>query len=117
MGMVVGALLAGCPGELDRPERFDCTDVEAKIFKPKCGTVGCHGNPGAANNLDLVAPGVKGRLNSQISTCQSKPMKSFMLEKLKGTPGCGTLMPLGGDPLTADEYKCVEDYLSGLDGG
>ncbi len=119
----MGALLAGCPGNLDRPERFykdagaDCSDVKNKIFIPTCGGAGCHENPGAANNLDLVGAGVDGRLSTQLSTCQSKPMKTFLLEKLKAAPGCGATMPLGSDPLTPNEYNCVATYLAGLDGG
>ena len=83
---VAGALLAGCPGDLERPERFykdagtDCSDVQKAIFIPTCGGAGCHENPGAANNLDLFSPGVDSRLSTQISTCQGKPLRTFMLE-------------------------------------
>ena len=44
-------------------------------------------------------------------------MAAFMLEKLKPSPGCGTAMPLGSDPLSDNEYSCVQKYLAALDGG
>jgi hypothetical protein len=119
----LAAVLSGCPGGLDRPERFykdagaDCSDVENKIFIPTCGGAGCHENPGAANNLDLVSAGTAARIKTQTSTCQSKPMPTLILEKLRGTPPCGASMPLGSDPLTDNEYGCVVAYINKLDGG
>ncbi len=122
---VVGAWLFGCEGRLERRERFitdaggneDCTDVEAKIFKPACGGSGCHENPGAASGLDLVSAGVKARLDVT-STCMSKPMKTYMLEKVSMTPGCGQPMPFNADALTAAEMKCLTDYMATVgDGG
>ncbi len=116
--------MTGCPGALDRPERFymdagTCSDVETTIFVPSCGGVGCHENPGAAGNLDLVGPGVAARIKASTSTCMAKPMTSYLLEKLKPSPGCGARMPLGAsDPFPADQYKCIEQYLAKLsDGG
>lgn len=123
--LALGAFCAGCPGNLDRRERFimdagaDCSDVENTIFKPACGGSGCHENPGAASNLDLVSTGVKARL-ATLSTCQSKPMKSYMLEKVSATPGCGQPMPFNSDPLTTAELKCLTDYMATVtlpDGG
>jgi hypothetical protein len=124
--MAVGAFLAGCPGALDKPERFSmnmdsgtCSDVETTIFIPTCGGVGCHENPGAAGNLDLVTPGVAARIKAATSTCMAKPMTSYLLEKLKPSPGCGSRMPIGAsDPFPADQYLCLEQYLAKLaDGG
>ena len=96
-----------------------CSDVETTIFVPSCGGVGCHENPGAAGNLDLVSAGVAGRIKAATSTCMARPMTSYLLEKLKPSPGCGALMPLGSnDPLPAVQVKCVEQYLARLaDGG
>ena len=121
--LAVGALLSGCPGNLDRPERFymdagDCSDVEKLIFIPTCGGAGCHENPGAASNLDLVSAGAGARIKAATSTCQAKPMTSFLLEKVKASPACGATMPLGSDPLGPNEMKCLEGYLARLtDGG
>jgi hypothetical protein len=120
----VGAWLSGCPGPLDRPERFymdaggGCSDVETTIFIPSCGGAGCHENPGAASNLDLVSAGVGPRIKAATSTCQSKPMSELILEKVKPSPSCGSVMPLGADLLSADAVKCLEQYLATVtDGG
>ena len=118
----IGAFLLGCPGKLDRPERFfidagDCSDVEATIFKPTCGSVGCHENPPGSSNLDLVSPGVAARLRGT-STCQAQPLTTYLLEKVKASPSCGSRMPLGDDPLGPNEMKCLEDYIAKVvDGG
>ena len=124
--LAMAAVLSGCPGSLDRPERFvmdagvdgGCPDVEQALLIPSCGGVSCHENPGAANNLDLVAAGVAARIKASTSTCQGKPMVSFLLDKVKATPACGAQMPLGSDPLTPFEVQCLESYLAKLgDGG
>lgn len=124
--VAVGASLSGCPGQLDRPERFymdagGCSDVETTIFVPSCGGAGCHENPGAASNLDLVSPGVAGRIRAATSTCMTKPMGPYILEKVKPAPGCGSVMPLGAsgaELLSADALKCLEQYLGAVaDGG
>lgn len=98
-----------------------CPDVEQQLFKPSCGGVGCHEDPGAANNLDLVSPGVAARIRATTSTCQAKPMATFILEKVKPMPGCGLVMPLGAldtELLNAFELSCLQDYLAKVvDGG
>lgn len=94
-----------------------CPDVERDLFIPSCGGVGCHENPGAANNLDLVTAGVAARIKAANSTCMAKPTPAFILEKVKATPGCGSRMP-PGTPLDAFQISCLEAYLSKLaDGG
>ncbi len=96
----------------------DCSDVEKTIFTPTCGGAGCHENPGAASNLDLVSPGVAARIKAATSTCQTKPMPAYILEKVKASPSCGALMPLGAEALGPNELKCLQVYLARLgDGG
>ena len=124
---LLGILLWGCPGDLERPERFldgglsgdggSCTDVEAQIFVPTCGTASCHVTPGPAGALDLVSPGTATRLATAVSTCQTKPMKTYLLEKVKGTQACGGPMPLGADPLTSAQITCLTNYLAKLGDG
>lgn len=96
-----------------------CPDVEKALFVPSCGGVGCHESPGPANNLDLVSPGIPARIRAATSTCQAKPMGAFILEKVKPSPGCGGIMPLGAtEPLGAFEVACLEEYLGKVaDGG
>lgn len=122
-------LLVGCPGTLENPQRFlmmdagDSCDPEglthpdAGLFKLKCGGSGCHESPAPANNLDLVAPGAGERIATGKATgCMMLPLQSYTLNKVKAAPMCGSQMPLGADPLTADELKCLEDYLARLGG-
>lgn len=117
--------LTACPGRIDDPDRFKACqlDVEREIFGvgvdggAKCGTAGCHSATSPQNGLDLVTPGVATRIKTGTSTCQGKPLISFMAEKLTMMPACGSPMPLG-DPLTPAEDRCVRDYLASLkDGG
>ncbi len=96
----------------------ECSNIETTLFIPTCGGAGCHENPGAASNLDLVSSGVSARIKAATSTCMSKPMLSFILEKVKPGPGCGSLMPLGSPALLPNELKCLTAYLGNLaDGG
>lgn len=120
--------LTGCPGELQDPDRFlGGTDgggptcgVETDLFVAKCGTAGCHDNTvNAAQGLDLVSPGVANRLRTGLATCGSvagQPLGSWLVTKVKPTPGCGGQMP-PGLPLDAQEIRCLELYVAALDGG
>lgn len=124
--------LTACPGSLENPGRFldggevdgggsdagfSCTpaNVENLIFIPSCGGAGCHGPTNPSNGLDLQSAGVAARLGG-VSMCMSKPMSSFMLEKLHPSPACGSQMPLGRS-LPDEQIACIATYLSSLDGG
>jgi hypothetical protein len=125
VGLVALSVFSGCPGDLVDPDRFltgrdgggggGCTiDVEQAIFAPKCGTAGCHDMTTAAQGLDLVSTGVKGRLRTQTATCTSavgQKMGTFMLNKVSASPSCGGPMPLGGTTLTSAEVSCLNSYL------
>ena len=119
--ILLALALAGCdPGKLQDPDRFKkcMLNVETQIFQPKCGFAGCHSAMAPANGLDLVTAGVAMRLATGTSTCSAKPLAPFMIEKIGMMPTCGSPMPLG-EPLTAEEDKCVRDYIAALsaDGG
>ncbi len=113
---------AACdPGTLQDPDRFKACllNVEKDIFEPKCGSAGCHSAMSPQGGMDLVTPGIAMRIAAGVSTtCQSKPWKSYLAEKLTETPSCGSPMPLGVT-LPSNEIKCVRDYLAGIstDGG
>lgn len=127
--------LFGCIGTLDNPEEFlsgDNCKVEERFFggndagDSKCGTSVCHKTAVATQgNLDLASPGVANRLRTQMSTCRDaadagKPLISFMLEKVKPNPSCGTAMPYGmSTGLSTADYACLEKYIKSLtsDGG
>ena len=119
---LIAILLAACdPGHLENPELFKACmlNVEKDIFIAKCGMSGCHSATAPQNGLDLVTAGVATRIKTGTSMCMSKPLISFVDEKVfNAAPSCGgSQMPLG-DPLSPTERKCMKDYLAGLtDGG
>src|SRR5882672_7770504 len=90
--------LAACdPGHLSDQEKLKflkCQiDVEKDLFKPKCGLAGCHSATTPQNGLDLVTAGVGTRIKTGTSTCQAKPLITYLAEKLTASPACGTQMP------------------------
>ncbi len=126
-----GLLTVSCAGALEHPERFlpvdagePCTveEVEPVIFAT-CAGRGCHqpfdGGLGAANDLDLVSPGIKARVRAQTSSCNGLPMATHLLEKIRPDPSCsGDRMPLGRSALSLNQIACVEAWVASvLDGG
>ncbi|MBX3131364.1 MAG: hypothetical protein KF718_31895 [Polyangiaceae bacterium] len=144
--------LAGCPGSLADPERFleagaaTCppgTDVEKEIFAPLtssgktggCASSLCHDADEPAAGLDLITPGIAGRVLGTVSTgsineglCDGEvlvdptdPESSLFIEKVTlKTPRCGDRMPLAA-PLSKANIDCVRQWVlqvaGGADGG
>jgi hypothetical protein len=89
--------------------------VPRNILLPRCGS--CH-KPGANNltNLDVVTPGVRGRLTQPARTCMNRilavtqpTLGGFLIDKLTAAPGiCGSRMPAVGPALAADQIECVK---------
>jgi hypothetical protein len=125
----------GCAGDLENPERFGFlldggTKMNAQggipapppcltsLFETRCGTPGCH----VANStiqIDLVSPKVEERLLDKKPnglSCKvgllvaTDGTDSLLLQKVQGSPPCGSAMPLNGK-LSADELKCVSDWV------
>ena len=122
--LVALALVAGCAGELESPERFsDCPPgfVE-EMFATRCAGL-CHSSSTLAAGLDLVSPGVQGRLVGTTSIslfCEGRmlvapdavePQEHLLLDKLSESPGCGGRMPFGGEALTLTEQACVRAWV------
>ena len=98
------------------------TDALPKVLVAKCGL--CH-DPAKRNtyaaNLDLVNPGAKGRLlNVGSRTCAGRVLITdrgaivggHFFDKIAGpTPGCGERMPPIGPALSAEEVKCLQDWI------
>ncbi|WP_437678363.1 nucleotide-binding protein [Sorangium sp. So ce131] len=123
-------LLAGCPGTIDDPWRFEgrgggpdgvaCGDVPA-AFAERCGSASCHGPGEPAAGLDLVTLGLDARVVGRpAQTCEgaladpARPEESVLYVKLTEAPGCGARMPLGAAPLLPDEMACVSAWIAGL---
>jgi hypothetical protein len=127
--LAVSGLLAGCPGELDRPERF--ADLPAcrggidvpQLLRERCGSSACHGAcPSAEHGLDLLSPDLADRVVGVPSrVCDGlllvdphDPDNSFLFGKLIAPPaGCGNRMPLTGT-LTTNELSCIKSYIDRL---
>ncbi len=122
--------LAGCPGDLRDPSRFD--DVVAcrsgidvgLLFANKCGGSICHGGGATTpqGGLDLTSPGLPARLvgvpaqecGGFLRVDPSDPDRSFLLAKLIEPPaGCGDRMPLVG-MLSPAEIACVRAYVHSI---
>lgn len=144
LSVIVAASLAGCPGTLDNPSQFSegvdgsadsggsggsggsapqcdipVASVPEQLFAPTCGTSSCHDASVPAGELDLVSPGVEGRLlDKPSSQCTTEtlvdtttPANSFLLEKVSQVPDdCGDRMPLGG-VLPPEKIACVRDWI------
>lgn len=97
------------------------TDAVTKVLQPKCGL--CH-NPATpaayAANLDLFNPGAKARMEGiGAKTCVGRTLiirgrpEGFFFDKVQGqTPGCGDRMPPIGPGLSAEEIKCLKDWIA-----
>jgi hypothetical protein len=96
------------------------TDAPAILVK-NCGM--CHNPslPSYSANLDLFNAGAKGRLvNASSRTCvgrvliQDRPegVVGHLFDKIAGaTPGCGDRMPPFGSSLSAQDVKCLKDWI------
>jgi len=86
-----------------------------------CGKSGCHS--AGLSQVDLASSGVEKRLvgvdtPSTSLACKGRKLvttdgsPSLLLEKIaEATPPCGTKMPLDGTQLSADDLKCVSDWV------
>lgn len=123
--------LSGCPGDLEDPQRFtggggDCADVDVPtLFEETCGTSACHEGPDQTAPVDLVSPGVAGRLvdvppmgaegctpEDRLLIDPTDVQASYLLEKIDGSPPeCGDPMPILLPALSEQEVGCVEAWI------
>lgn len=105
------------------PDEPDC-DLQAVFAKPDngCTNAGCHGVQHVAG-LDLASDGLGERLvgrGSSTAACGERLIidpadidASLLLTQI--TPegvagGCGVIMPLGSQGVSADDYSCIEAW-------
>lgn len=135
LSLVLGCLVAGCPGSLENPDCFPeqsaprCSledfEIEA-YFTESCGTRACHGSDHEdtpENMVDLETAGLFDRLSGQLASspaCNeagipiidtSSWQNSFLIRKLRGTQGgCGERMPFDG-MLPEPQLQCIGRWL------
>lgn len=99
------------------------TEAKVKeIFDEWCTS--CHsggGNPASdPSEVDLAVPlsslvGVPSAANGKPLVVPGDPDASYLLVKMKGGDGMeGEIMPLGDDPLKAEQLQIVADWISSL---
>ncbi|HEX4474679.1 MAG TPA: PA14 domain-containing protein [Polyangiaceae bacterium] len=132
------AVVAGCPGTLENPERFerassssavDCAAVVVpQLLSNQCAVSGCHSATNPAQGLDHASPNVLSRLVGIDATgagCAGElvvpgdPSSSLLYTKLTSSPPCGERMPFLGAPVSSTQLACVGTWIAGLvpDGG
>ncbi|HMJ14393.1 MAG TPA: hypothetical protein VK524_23415, partial [Polyangiaceae bacterium] len=127
---IASAAVTACPGALDNPDRFteggtstNCATVALTTFQSSCSGSVCHSSADASTGLDLITAGVGDRLVGVPSSqaCGERPLidpanpeESLLLLKLEDTPPCGSRMPLGGDPLTAEQKACIRTWVGDI---
>jgi hypothetical protein len=93
------------------------------LLGKRCGS--CHGDRQPAKGLDLVTPGLAGRLVGIKSTCPNRALldaapvgtmpepTGHFLDKLNGpVSGCGAQMPYGTPALSPSEYDCIVEWAA-----
>ncbi|WP_437536510.1 c-type cytochrome domain-containing protein [Sorangium sp. So ce726] len=96
-----------------------CAEAQALVMA-KCATSGCHDGQANPGGLDLTT-GWETRVAGQASTCGGSatvvvpgdPDGSLLYQKVTDDPPCNNKMPLG-PALSADEMKCLYDYIAAL---
>jgi hypothetical protein len=118
--------LAGCPGNLEDPGRFDtdaalgaCPDVTQTVFLTVCATSQCHSTAAKAQGLDLQSPDVASRLigvpateGTGLLVDPNAPQTSVIYTKLTSTPPFGVQMPFAEAPLDPATVQCVLDWIT-----
>jgi hypothetical protein len=121
------SVLAGCPGSLDDPARFegelgigsgggagggsgdagDGCPSPPPSFGTTCSVSGCHAASMPAGGLDLVSPNLVVRISGReamdgpgLLVDPTRPAASVLYTKLTPTPPFGARMPLVGAPLS-----------------
>jgi hypothetical protein len=111
-------------GEVD-PEPSDAPTFECEAIGPyldkKCANAGCHGAMMPAANLDLVSPGVEGRIADKSAMCggllvnTNDPQASLVYTKLLDQPPCGGRMPFLQEALPSEEIDCILTWIEGIE--
>ena len=121
-------MLGGCPGTLSNPDDFIDGGTGPRtaqaVFDDSCATAGCHDDVSTAAELDLLSPGVEGRVvdvaskaigcETDILVVAGDPDSSYMIDKINGAFGiCGSQMPLL-DTLSPGDVEIIRQWIIDL---
>lgn len=136
LAVVASLTLSGCPtgGSLEDPDQYHGGGCDIPAILATCAGPICH-DPGGSGGVDLISPGVEGRLvgvpatyqNVEVSpeTCPTDNPEllidpnnidnSLMLTKLLGTQACGYAMPIPNPPRMPDaQINCMRQWAQQL---
>jgi hypothetical protein len=92
-------------------------DVLPLFSRHGCASVDCHGEPFPQSNYDLTGyatlfgPGAEA---ARLKTCNVIPgnaQESYLIEKLEGRMARGDRMPLGKEPMAAQELQFLRTWI------
>lgn len=98
------------------------TDIQNKIFTPRCALSGCHVGPTPQAGLDLSLGNAQANLINVPATSDSSflrvepndPQNSYLYMKLVNDPRIvGEQMPKGGPFLGTTELGAIFDWIGG----
>ncbi len=101
----------------------DLLQQAERIIKNNCSVIGCHQGKFPTANLNLETgqfPGtvidVPSREKPDLKIIDKGiPEKSYLFMKIQGSPEIkGKRMPLGKDPLTAEEIQAIANWIISL---
>jgi hypothetical protein len=116
----VDASLNGCA----RDPLASFVEIQRTIFTPRCAIPTCHDAVSATGNLVLAEGVAYGQLVNVppdieaaaiagfLRVAPGEPERSFLLMKVEEPPpGQGSRMPLGDEPLSAEETQLIRDWI------
>lgn len=98
--------------------------IQDNVFSPTCATAGCHDGPmgpglPAGQDLSSLASSfasLVGVASEQVPGLQrvnpGNANDSYLIQKLEGTAASGSLMPLGGNPLSQDSIDAIRAWIN-----
>jgi len=104
-------------------DQNDSQQQAETIVKHNCSVMGCHQGKFPAANLNMELgqfPGtvvdVPSKEKSELKIVdKGNPEKSYLFLKVQGSPEIkGKRMPLGKDPLTAEEIQAIANWILSL---
>jgi hypothetical protein len=121
-----GLVLAGCPGDLESPDRFagqfgggGCPDIEMDIIPKDCAKASCHSGSTPMGSLDLSGSDIVTQLSNKKCVGDPKvllidtanPAKSALYTKITASPPFGAQMPFATTKLDEATQACFLSWL------